>query len=107
MGLREIVSEIRYEIDDALETGGKIGLFLLFLPHIIGAVIAAVIAMTLSLPGTLFLTLAAVFCFLGGMIKSLLVDRQSLIVSVVKNFLIVLLFTAVIAVCVLIVSIRK
>lgn len=107
MSIREIISEIKDETDDAFENSGKIGLFLYFLPHFIGGIIAAVIAETLSLSGTVFLILAAVFCFLGGMIKSLLIDEQSFFVSVVKNFLIVLLFTAIIAVLVLLVSIVK
>lgn len=105
MSIPEIIAEIRAEIDEGFEKGGKIGIALVFLPQIAGAIIAAVIAEVFSMPGYSFLFLLVLLGFLGGFVKSLVFDRQAVFVSVVKNVLIVALIALVFAIGMLIVSI--
>lgn len=105
MSIWEIISEIRYEFDEYFEKYGRLGILLFFLPHCIGALIAAGISQALSLPGASFIIMAAIFFFVGGLVKSLLLDKQSVFVSFVKNFFMTVLFAAVGAVGFLIISI--
>ncbi len=95
MNFWEILSDIGSDIERGNEStrgygkfGRGTGGFILLIPHFLGALVGCAVARMFQMTADGYLHLGILFAFLGGVIKSTLMDRLSMMEGIVKNLII-------------------
>ncbi len=95
MNISDILSDISADIRRGNEStrgygrlGRGLGTVILFIPHLLGALVGCAVARMFQTDGNGYIYFGILFAYLGGVVKSTLMDRLSLIEGLIKNFII-------------------
>ena len=95
MNIIEILSDISADIRRGNEStrgfgrwGRGLGTVMLLIPHLLGALVGCAVARMFQVDSGGYLYFGILFAYLGGVVKSTLMDRLSLIEGLIKNFII-------------------
>ena len=105
MDIWEILSDITSDVKRGNEStrgygkfGRGLGTFILLVPHLLGALVGCAVARMFQTTAYGYLYLGILFAFFGGVVKSTLMDKLSLIEGLIKNFIIMAGFGILIAI---------